>query len=171
MKSIKDYKGKSQYAIQCHSQEEWNAICELLGKDLKEHWKRPVSGTSTDTISTGVNGWGGRSLFTSETILQASEFLILPDRWKLDIDILTEEQKAVAEAYWEQYPNVDNKMDFKGYLLSEDGSRDASYMNWGYGDGYIEISFEQFNRRVAQPSMVHAVVPPDEIVVNQFPIY
>jgi hypothetical protein len=169
MKSIKDYKGKSHYAIQCHTQEEWNAICELLGKDLKENWRRSVSGTITDTISAGVNGWGGRSLFKCETILQASEFLILPDRWKLNIDNLTPDEAAIARAYWEQCPNVDSNMTFKHWLLSHRG--DGSYMHWGYGEGYVEISFEQFNRHVVQPNMIHAEVPPDEIVVNQFPIY
>jgi hypothetical protein len=169
MKSIKDYKGKSHYAIQCHSQEEWNAICELLDKDLKGRWEEEVSGTITDTISTGANGWGGRILFKSETVLQASEFLILPDRWKLNTDILTEEQKAVAEAYWRECPNVDTNISFKNWLLSH--IADGTYMHWGYGEDYVEISFEQFNRHVVIPSMVHAVVPPDEIVVNQFPIY
>lgn len=169
MKSIKDYKGKSHYAIQCHTQEEWNAICELLGKDLKEHWGGNVSGTITDTVSTSASGWGGSSLFKSETVLQASEFLILPDRWKLNVDILNEEQKAVAEEYWKQCPDVDSDMTFKNWLLSHRG--DGSYMHWGHGEGYVEISFEQFNRHVVQPNMIHAEVPPDEIVVNQFPIY
>ncbi len=170
MKSIKDYKGKSEYAIQCHSQKEWDAICVLLDKpERKPYYLQPVSGTVTDTISTANEGWGGRSLFKSGIVFQAIEF-ILPDNWCLDLDKLNKSDKQVAKQYWEELPELDCDITFKGYLLSD--AFDGTYMHWGNPDEYEKISFETFKDFVlVQPNMIHAVVPPDEIVVNQFPIY
>lgn len=70
----------------------------------------------------------------------------LPNKWALNIDKLSDEEREIAKAYWKSVCKVSIWISFKGWLLS-DAWIDGSYLN--YADipaGYQEITFEQFSQ-------------------------
>jgi hypothetical protein len=96
--------------------------------------------------------------------------MTLPENWKVQI---TESNREVLEQWRIKQPNVDQDpkitclvpMALNYWLISD--KYDNSYMNWGGGDRYQEITFEEFKKYVLMEQQEIKFKVGDKVIIKK----